>query len=139
MCASVLESLTSVKVGLHSITRTPHQSSCINEFGLVWFGLVWFGSVRCLIATGFKPYCPPQLQNAIISKLDGWLRDDSILHVLWSKNANVQIMLEIYRQCCRLSITYDDTIKQGIHVFKELFWVCVVFLAWLLGSLFDRP
>jgi len=51
------------------------------------------------------------------------MKDDAIVHVLWSKPANVQLMLEIYRQCCRLSITYDETIKQGVQVFKELFWV----------------
>eukprot|EP01094_Clydonella_sp_ATCC50884_P008894 TRINITY_DN1843_c1_g1_i2.p1 TRINITY_DN1843_c1_g1~~TRINITY_DN1843_c1_g1_i2.p1 ORF type:complete len:1500 (-),score=588.09 TRINITY_DN1843_c1_g1_i2:141-4463(-) len=72
--------------------------------------------------TGFKPYCPHQLQAVLISKLKVWMKNDQIVSVLWSKEDNVQIMLEIYRQSCRLSIQCDETIKEGIDVFKSLFW-----------------
>ena len=73
-------------------------------------------------AVGFKHSCPHQLQAVLISKLKEWMQNDQIVHVLWSKEDNVQIMLEIYRQSCRLSIQCDETIKEGIEVYKQLFW-----------------
>ena len=72
---------------------------------------------------GFRPYCPPQIHETFVTHLDTWMKDESIATVLWSSEENVQIMLEVYRQSCRMPIQYTESIKKSINVFKLLFWV----------------
>merc|ERR1712054_192953 len=71
--------------------------------------------------TGFQPYCPNEIQAILIPRLEQWLRNEKITHILWSSSQNEAIMLEFYRQTCYLPISYDATIKKSIGVFRNLF------------------
>jgi hypothetical protein len=73
------------------------------------------------------PICPYQIQAVIISRLDQWMKNDAVVKYLWSNEQNVQLILEFFRQSCRLPISYAPSIKLSISLFKQLFFVRFLF------------
>eukprot|EP01102_Stenamoeba_stenopodia_P015219 TRINITY_DN516_c0_g1_i1.p1 TRINITY_DN516_c0_g1~~TRINITY_DN516_c0_g1_i1.p1 ORF type:complete len:1485 (+),score=330.88 TRINITY_DN516_c0_g1_i1:382-4836(+) len=71
--------------------------------------------------TGFRPYCPWQIQSVLIPRLELWMKNPEIVKLLWSNEENTKIMLEIYRQSCFLPISCDATIRKSFGIFRSLF------------------
>jgi len=70
---------------------------------------------------GFPAYCPHPIQKVNITHLALWLSNPQISTILWSSEENIQLILEMFRQCCKLPISYADTIRVGITTFLNLF------------------
>jgi len=70
---------------------------------------------------GFPACCPHPIQRVNISRLAQWMNNEQISSILWSSEENIQLMLEMFSQSCKLPIAYADTIKEAINLFQNLF------------------
>ena len=73
-------------------------------------------------SVGFLSHCPYTIQAALTPRLEQWLKKESTATYLFSMEENIQLLLEIFRQSCRMPISYESTITSTISIFQQLFF-----------------
>jgi len=66
---------------------------------------------------GFSAFCPIQLQQTLIDKLDSWKDNATICETFWADRTTPFVM-EMFRQSCQLPITFGPTLKKSLELFK---------------------
>lgn len=66
-------------------------------------------------------HCPHSIQRVNVNHLAMWLGNPQISAILWSSEENIQLILEIFSQACKLPISFADTIRTVITCFMSVF------------------
>jgi hypothetical protein len=70
-------------------------------------------------------YCPPELQRTIIQTVDRWVASPVISKIVWAKNTNGRIMMDILRQSCHMPLEFHEDTIRAIDLYHHIL-VCAV-------------
>ncbi len=67
-------------------------------------------------------YCPFEIQAVLINYFATWSENMTISKILWDES-NAPLMIEISKQSCLLPMSYADTVKKSIDLYRN--WLTV--------------